>query len=176
MNMKKLASAALISSAMGLIAAPAMSVTADGDLGATSTGTVDINLTLAPLIKISGLTDIDLAYTPGSGAAGSDTNVCVYTNGAATYNLTTSSANGGATAYQLDHATLADTIAYTVAIDTTDIPVGSTGVDGLPANTSAIDCSAGALTVLNIDVAQTEIDAAAAGAYSDTLTLVVSPL
>ncbi|WP_257266396.1 hypothetical protein [Endozoicomonas sp. ONNA2] len=77
----------------------------DGLLGKTSTGEVGVYLKTGHLVKISGLTDIDLPWDAAAAADGSLTDVtgsidyCVYTNeksnNAYTYSMSVSSQNSG---------------------------------------------------------------------------------
>lgn len=98
--MKKILLAAVASV---LAVTPAMAST-DGTLGTTSTGTLDVTATIAPMVRVSGLNDLNLVMTAAS-FGGSGTwaaieldNFCVYSNvtGAGNYNIRVDGAPGTA--------------------------------------------------------------------------------
>ena len=90
---------------MGLAAAPVFSTTSDGSLGGTSEGNVDVLLNLGKMIQISSLNDINFnTVAPNADVLASD-QFCVYSNtSVGTYKITSSSTQGAATAFALNHA------------------------------------------------------------------------
>ena len=78
MNFRKLAVAAVLTAAT-LVSQGAGAAT-QGTLGATSTGTAAVSLTIAQQYQISGLSDLAFGTYSGSGALTSNEDVCVYTN------------------------------------------------------------------------------------------------
>lgn len=148
----------------------------DGVIGATSTGTVDINLEVNDLVRISNLTDINLGVFAGVDAVGTS-NACVYRNGVDTYNLT-ASGDGAAGAFTLTDGS--NTVVYSVTYDDgTGAATATTGVT-LTGLTGADPASEICGTTGNNGVIEVTVAAAAAAAlpsatYSGTLTLLVAP-
>jgi hypothetical protein len=158
----------------------AYGVTADGTVGPTSTGTMDVIVNVPPLALVNELDTITLNYTTGD-LVGSD-EFCVWSSSGA-YGITISSLNGTG-AFQAD--SLTDSLAYTVVFDDTTNPATgvavtegalisgqvSTPEDGFP-----VGCGAG---TTNAVVEVTFVEAANllgadAGVYTDEMTLLVSP-
>ena len=89
--------------------------TADGSLGATSTGTVDIDVQVGDLVQISNLSPMTgNVYVPGSNVTDS-TPACIYRNGNANYEITATSSNGAGTNFFLSDGT--NDVIYDVTFD-----------------------------------------------------------
>lgn len=169
----------LAMAAAGVAFSGASVAATDGNVGATSTGTVVINATIPKLIRITGLADItmtvpaavdpDLGYT--TPATGSST-ACVRQNGTgARYGIVATSANS---AFDLKSGTL--TVPYTLKWGGAALGYNSNLAAQVPDSTTLGACAPVA------DKLQVEISAAAlntaqgsATAYTDTVTLVVTP-
>jgi hypothetical protein len=182
--------------ALVAVAALGLTVTAraatDGALGTTSTGTSVVTLTTGDAYQITQVSDINIGpvVLPAAAAAtGTDFN-CVYTNNATgNYHVTLSSANGAGAGFRL-----------TNGVDTINYQAGWTGVTG--SNFAANSCTAvpgtgctdgvispavqtGANNIINcggftnatlsVSVPAANINAVPAGAYVDTITILVSP-
>lgn len=148
----------------------------DGVPGFSSTGTLDISISVDDEVRISNLSDIILGTFAGTDATGTS-DACIYRNSATTYQIT-ASGNGTANAFTLTDGT--GTVGYSVTYaDASATPVSMssgialTGQDGAD---SDVDC-AGTGDNAEIGVTVTAADAAAlpAGNYAGTLTLVVAP-
>ncbi|MFZ1426724.1 MAG: hypothetical protein WAS21_08160 [Geminicoccaceae bacterium] len=161
-------------------AAPAMAAT-DGTLGDTSEGSSDIDLTLPPTVKLTGVGDITLAPNADALAANVTMfdDVCVYSNVTAARNFTvTASGDGAANAFTVTDGTTP--IAYTV---TFKAGTGGTGtaltagtVSGNFANgANNYDCTGGATSSFDVTFSPDAMQAGFAGDYTGTLTLLVSP-
>ncbi len=180
MNKKLLAMA--VAASMGMTGA-AWAATADGDVGATSEGSVDILLEIPSLIQILVEADLDLGiYDPTAAAdeTGS-TGACVRTNGAGTYDITATSANPDAGAFRMADGA-GNFIAYTfnwagVALASGTLNdnagAGFARDNGGPGFGTCDPAGNGKIGVV---VADADMLAAEAGNYLDTVTLLVSPL
>lgn len=146
-----------------------------GDLGFTSTGSVEISLNVADEVRINNLADIDLGDFDGSDATGS-TPACIFRNsGNAGFELT-ANGDGTAGAYQLADA--ANSLPYSVSINTggADTDLDANAPATFTSASNSVDCAVGGNNA-TISVTVDSADAAAlpASAYTGTLTLVVSP-
>jgi hypothetical protein len=159
--------------------------TANGDLGATSTGTVDVEVSISDLVRISGLVAMTgNTYTPGSAVTDS-TPVCIYRNGAPNYEITVSSANGAGTDFFLDSGT--DEVVYVVTFNdgvggATDLNNATLESSFQAANQTSIDCLTGAGGNATLAISVPETDATfnglaevPAATYTDELTILVAP-
>jgi hypothetical protein len=151
--------------------------------GPTSTGHVDVTVTVPDLVWIQRLGAIALTYVPGSDATGED-EFCVYSSTGA-YDLTISSltATGTTTFTATGQAVPANTVDFGVKFDTdldasdgADVTEAATisnlvnPVTGLPP-TCAADNSSIEVTFLE----SANLDSAPADVYEDELTLLVEP-
>lgn len=178
MKLKQLLPALAAGSA--LVSGGAMAAT-DGSLatgvGATSTGTSVISLTVPDLIRISNLNDIAMAYTAGSGATGTD-DVCVYRNGAGGYGVTAQSSNDAAGVGTTGAFTLANgasTVTY--AVDWAgNALTEDTLLSGLTtAETTSTTCGGTPNITVTVTATDAQVGAATAtGAHTDTLSLIVT--
>ncbi len=152
----------------------------DGTLGFTSQGSVDITLGVGDRVQISGLDDITLGQWSGSGALTGDEELCVYSS-TSKYDITISGLHasnsfalsaGGSTA-----------LPYTVswADDPNDATNGfrnvteGTHLTGNVGDSSYYTCNGNTNATLRIHITEANLQAAAAGNYSDTLTINVAP-
>jgi len=167
----------LFTAAAIVLTAPAWAAT-DGAFDATSTGSVDISLTIANKVKISNLSDIALTVANNGDFVGTST-ACVYRNGSGAYSMT-ATGSGTASAFTIVE-TGGATLAYAVTYDDGDgaeALTASTALGSLAnANTTEDDCSntAGHSGTVSVNVASADASSAVAGAYVGTLTLVVAP-
>ena len=179
--MKKLLSTAIASAA--LVASAGSLAANDGSLGTTSTGDLDISLTISDVVQISKMTDITLAQNASGGADGSDT-VCVYANGDGNYNLLMAgSGDANGDALELDGA--ATSVAYSVEFtdgtasttQTSALVGAANAVSGFNGNATAADCGGAAATnaTITVSVSPADYQAAAVDTYTDTLVLTVAP-
>ena len=151
-----------------------------GSVGATSTGSVDIDLTVPQLARISALNDIALGTWTGTGGLSGSDSLCVWTTTGA-YNVTATGSGAGG-AFTLDDGS-GGTLAYAVEwADTAAAGAGSAmtagaALNGQNAAATSTTCNGGAnldATVL-VDVIEADLAAASYGNYTGTLTLVVAP-
>lgn len=164
------------------LASPALAAT-QGTLGATSTGSVNINASVPGRVRISGLTDVSFASVDPLVTATSAQNVCVWSNTSTRGYRITASGSGAASAFTLANGAL-PVVPYTVQwAPTSGQTSGTSLVAGTPltALTSTAtnsDCSAGpsASASLVVSVASSALQSMTAGVtYNGTLTLLVAP-
>ncbi|HET6535479.1 MAG TPA: hypothetical protein VFG41_04785 [Sphingomicrobium sp.] len=163
-----------------LMTGQAMAAT-QGSLGATSTGSVFINATVPGRVQISGLTDIDFGTVDPTAAASSAEDVCVWSNTSGRGYTVTASGDGAGNAFTLTDG--ANDLAY--AVEWSDTAgqssgtglVSGTALGGLASSATSPTCSAGPATTASLIVKMTaaNLQAAVAGSYTGTLTLVVAP-
>ena len=156
----------------------------DGVVGATSTGTLDINVDVEDLVRISALSDIFITFdATGTGDITGSSTACVYRNGAGTYEVN-ATGSGAANAFTIqDAAPTPTTVAYTVAWDDDVSGAAAAGVtSGTPltgqtgADTVSDSCATGgANAFVEITIPRASLVAAPAGTYNGTLTLEIAP-
>ncbi len=181
--MKKFLALAATAAVALTMSSSAMAATADGTLGATSTGTVDVTLTIDEQFQISnitGSTDFQFGTYSGTGDLTANRDLCVYHNGDGSYGITidddTATAgfnveNGGGDAITMavNWNDVTGTAGSVAATESTEIV--STG-----ANTTIADCSAGGNSAnLEVTLLEADLQAANAGSYAAELSLVVDP-
>ena len=151
----------------------------DGTLGTTSTGTTVVDITLDEQIQVSGLLDINLTYTAGVNSTG-NTPLCIYRRNNAAIDLTLSSANEVGTDFNLsDGAATPTLLTYSVALsgDDTVAAVQSSNTNTLAnANTTSATCGGSPGHQIDVTVSAGVLDAAQAGTYSDTITILAEPI
>lgn len=161
---------------------PAVAVAStQGTLGATSTGSVDISATVPGRVQISGLSDVAFGTVDPTVAASNAQNVCVWSNTSGRGYSLTATGSGAANAFTLTDGT--NTLAYAVEwSDSSGQSAGTalttaTALMGLTSTATSPDCSSGPASSASLIVKLTAADlqAAVAGSYTGTLTLVVAP-
>lgn len=147
-----------------------------GTPGATSTGTVNINLIVNNQVRISALTDITLPFLGPDAVGTSD--ACIYRNTTGSYQIT-ATGSGGGNAFTLDDGG-GTTIAYLPEYD--DGTGFQTMVTGTPLTTQTgadndVDCAnvAGSNGVVQVTVDGPTAAALPSNTYAGVLTLVVAP-
>jgi len=148
----------------------------DGIIGATSTGDLDITLTILDEVRISNLADITLGTFVGADLSGNSP-ACVYRSGTGNYQIT-ADGSGALGAFTLTDG--ANTVPYTVNYDdgAGSLPLAS-GVP-LPGQTggdqgSDTCANTGNNGSIDVNVLAANMTALPAGAYAGTLTLTVAP-
>lgn len=150
--------------------------------GATATGTVDVTVLVPDVVWIQNLTAITLGYTPGSDATGNEP-FCI-TSSTGNYDITITSATTGNGNTDVDANGPGGTVIYNVLFDddadasvggsavTTGTPIaGATSATGVPPSCAGGDNAAIFVTFPEAG----NLAGAAAGSYTDELTLLVSP-
>lgn len=174
--------------AVGLSAGTALAAT-DGTLGLSSTGTVDISVTLGNVVQISGLADFVVPlWTVGDGDVQLTQNICVFANNAGgDYLVTTTSANAAGPQWRLFDGG-ANYVNYDIGwVDASGGTfAGSTAgpafASGVTSNNQdfadQVDplCAGGPTATLAIQMLEAgNLDAATDGVYTDVLTVLIQP-
>ncbi len=166
-----------------------MAVTAPGALGANSTGTVDIDVQVGDLVRITNLVAMTgNTYTPGGDVTDS-TPACVYRNGSPTYQIRAFSGQGAGNSEFLleDVGTTGIYVEYTVDFDdgsTSSTLVYNTLTPFTNANQTDDTCAGGTANNATITVNILEFGVSGfnglaevpAGTYFDELSIEVSPI
>lgn len=143
----------------------------DGSLGTSSTGDLDVTVTIAPLVRITGLSDVEFTFDGGDENLENTQNICVYSNAGSNYSLTATSLNSD-NGFALVSGSLE--VAYSVAVNGSSLTSGSAADFG-DANTVDQLCGGTGATALQISIDNAALQAAASGTYTDLLTLTVEP-
>ena len=146
-----------------------------GTVGGTSTGDLDIQVTINDAVRISNLTDVVTTFT-GTDISAPQT-VCVYRNSTGDYNITATGDGGTGTEFKI-----ADTgveIDYAVSWNDgsgASAMTSNTALTGQQnADTSDPNCGGGDTATLTIGVLASDMVAVPTGVYTGTLTLTVAP-
>lgn len=154
----------------------------DGTYGTTSTGTTVITANIGNLVSITNIDDpITLAPNAGGDLVYTD-DICLFRNGTDNQNLnvTFSSTNtDGSGAFRVTDGT--NLVAYTV-----DVAAGAlagavnsdtaTAANGSTDNLPGCSGSAGNNASYTLTIPLASIQAAPAGTYTDTLTIMIAPI
>jgi hypothetical protein len=180
-NIKKILAAAVLVTVV--FSAGRLMAATDGTLGATSTGTSVVTLTIPQLYRISGVADLALGSYSGTGTMSGNDDVCVYSNGATTYGIQiTDNTNMTSNTFAVEDAAHTKQIPMAVRWNSTTGTSGNVAVTyntrlaATGANTSASDCSTGGNSAnFQVNFIQADLQAASAASYSSTVTLLVEP-
>jgi len=169
------------------LAAPCMALAGpaeaarQGEMGATSSGSVGISLSVAPRARISGLKDISISEADPASNLRTTQNICVWSNSPAGAYTLTAGGSGSGGAFELTGGQ--QTLAYSVewaqgaGQDSGQTLAGGQTAANLQTAATQSDCSGGtgsASLVVAMDSAQ--LAAAEPGtSYTGALTLTVSP-
>lgn len=154
-----------------------------GTLGITSTGTVNVSITIPALVQITGLSDITLGSTTAFPATGSTT-ACIYSNVASplgSYYVTATSQNTSGTDFRVkDSGT--DYIVYSAywnnssaASQTTALTSGTKTAQQTGGSAVSLTCGGSANANFNISFSSSQVQGAPAATYTDVVTLLITP-
>jgi hypothetical protein len=152
-------------------------------MGATSQGSVTINASVPPRVRISKLTDIDLTNYDPSVEAVNAQNVCVWSNTATRGYRLTATGSGAASAFTLASGVL-PVVPYSVEwANTSGQTTGSAllttvALTGQTSSATSANCSSGPAdsASLIVRIGAPDLQAMPAStSYSGTLTLLVAP-
>lgn len=145
--------------------------TAANAVGATSSGVARITLIIPDQVRVMGFRDIVLRGTAGGTVSGSSP-ACVGRNGAGSYSVTLTSANGG---FELRSASMPAAIPYRVSWADTPLSYARQSRPFRVDVASLAPCRpvAGRLTVT---VPPRAMEHAVPGSYTDALYVLVAPL
>lgn len=163
--------------------AGAAQASTQGSLGATSTGSVNINASVPARVRISGLTDVDLTNVDPSVNALAAQNICVWSNTAARGYRVTATGSGAANAFTLASGAL-PVVPYSVEWAGTSGQTSgaslttATALTGQTSSATNANCSSGppSSASLIVKIGAADLQAMPASTtFSGTLTLVVAP-
>lgn len=152
----------------------------DGTTGSSSQGSINIDLNKGDQVRISSLADVDF------GAVVSAPNdlfidVCVYST-TGSYDITANSSNPNGNSFRLANAGATSFITYDLEFNNAASGVGGTDLNNAVtsgafgnANTVADDCGGVDNARLFVEINAGSFNSAPSDAYSDVLTLVVTP-
>ena len=162
----------------------AATVNPDEPTASSSTGKVDVTVTVPELFWIRNLDEISLTYVPGTPTTANES-FCIFSTNAA-YDLTISGTNAtGSTDFQADGAAVpANNVIFNVLFDDDDD--ASTGggsvtegalIDGVVSSNSGLppDCTVDNVAIFVEFPEVGNLDSAPADTYSEELTLLVEP-
>ncbi len=168
-------------SLFGLAALTANAQTLQGQLGATSTGQLDLDLEVTDSVEITSLNSIDLGSYGGgdTGGINSGDAFCVYVHGGDGYTITPTSSNGS---FNMIGTTGGDQIEYSVKL--VGAASGASSANSLTYNNSTStftgsrlrDCGGNNNASVDISIQEQEIRDASTDTYADTLILLVNPV
>jgi hypothetical protein len=172
---------AVVALVAGVIAAPANAAT-QGTLGATSTGSVSISVSVANRAQITGLTDVAFTNVDPATAASNSQSNCVWSNTATKGYSITATGSGTSGAFTLANGSL--TVPYSVQWSAssgqssgTALAAG-TALSGLTTTAVNPTCSSSPNTTSSLIVtisAPNLQSMVSATSYTGTLTLLVTP-
>lgn len=178
--------------AIGVVAASAVTGSAvvnaatQGTVGTSSTGTLDVSILVPDLVLVNNLDDVALTYAPAGGDVVASESFCIWATPGTFYTLSISSVTPtGTPTFEAQGA--GSSVQYTVDFDDQvagatweAVTEGATLDNGAAGYTGANGATPGCVTDnarLRITAAEAgNLDAADAGVYLDTLTLLVQPL
>jgi hypothetical protein len=180
-SIRKVRTCLIALAAAGLAAAGAADAAQQGEMGATSSGSVGISLSVAPRARISGLKDISVSDADPASNLRTAQTVCVWSNSpAGAYTLTAGgSGSGGAFELAGGQQTLAYSVEWAQGAGQASgqtLPGGQTATS-LQAAATQSDCGSGTgsaslVVAFNSDqLAAVQPDTA----YTGALTLTISP-
>ena len=155
-----------------------------GEIGATSEGSLDVTILVPDLVLVNSLDDVTLTYDPGAGDVVATEDFCIWSTPGITYDITFTSANGGGdflalggggsdVEYLVAFASDSGSSSFEAVTEGTALDNGGAGYS---ANTAATPGCTNPNVSLQITAPETgNLDAAGADSYVDTLTLLVQP-
>ncbi len=149
----------------------------DGTLGITSKATTTVSIIRGETARASGLEDIILwPWFQGEPAPVGDATACIYTS-TGSYQMTASSANGAGTGFRLTSGP--SYLDYTVRWNdgVTGLISISHGVPvtGLLGDSTSTTCNGSNPATIQVQIFNSQMQAAPIGLYGDTLTIVITP-
>ena len=153
----------------------------DGSLDTTSTGDTFITLSIANLVRISGVADLNFGTYSGSGDISRDDDVCIWTNHSAGNYKVLAQGDGDSHAFTVK--TLGEeTIAYSVRWNNSTRTTGNSQLtadqlsdDFSGASTTSSTCGGGSTANFQVLFAQDDLLSVRPGTYTGVLKFIISP-
>lgn len=154
-----------------------------GTLGTTTTGTVNVSITIPPLVEVTGLTDITLGSTSSFPATG-NTTACIYSNvtsPAGSYYVTATSQNSSGANFRVkDSGT--NFIVYSAfwnntsaATQNTALTSGTKTAQQTGGNATSLTCGGSANANFNLSFSAAQVQGVQAATYTDVVTVLITP-
>lgn len=168
---------------IGALQAPVAPAATDGNTAATSTGTMNVQLTKGDAVRISGLQDLFFAH-PTTVPPKQIDDICVYST-TGSYTITASSQGNGSGGgqFRMVSATTTEFVRYFVEYrDDTFSQNGDSLTHNVASNTYnnadtvSDTCSGGDNSRIIIEIHEPTFNAATPDTYTDLLTLLVQPI
>jgi len=181
--MKNLTKLAIATSLLAASSAT-FAASVDGPVGATSTATQDVTLTISEAVEITDIDDIAIpSWTAGDGDTSAFDDVCVYNNGDGLYNVTITDNTVASAGFGLtDTATSLVDLPMTVTFNDEALVGGGLVTHGTPligqtnADTSRTCANDGGTNArVHVDVLGTDLDTVITGTYLSILTIIIAP-
>jgi hypothetical protein len=154
-----------------------------GTLGTTSTGTINVSITIPALVQITGLSDITLGSTSSFPATG-NTSACIYSNVASplgSYFVTATSQNTSGTDFRVKNSGT-NFIVYSAfwnntsaATPTTALTSGTKTAQQTGGSAVSLTCGGSANANFNISFSASQVQSAPAATYTDVVTILITP-
>ena len=150
----------------------------DGVVDSTSTGTLDITVSVADAVRISGLTDIVAAFD-GTNDIVETSDACIYRNAAGGNYAVTATGSGAANAFTIDDSGTGGTtvIPYEVRWNgsATAMTAGNQLTGQTGAHETSTTCAGTPNATVEVTISATDLLTAPQTSLTGTLTLVVAP-
>jgi len=155
---------------------PSAQAAGNGSLGASTAGTIDLNIVVPNLVQISMLNDVNLGAWSGSNMTAFE-QFCTFSS-TRSYRVTASSAHGVGNRFYMENA--GTTLRYVVRwYDSNNFSRNLRNNQAsatFSSNATAVDCGGITNSRVRIRVRNNWAAATPAGTYTDTLTLVIEPM
>lgn len=178
---RRVALGSTLATAMLGLATPGLAAT-QGNLGATSTGTVGISASVPSRARITNLSDVAFTNQDPTMAATNAQNVCVWSNTTTRAYTVTATGSGTASAFTLSNgsATVPYSVEWASTSGQTSGTVLSTGTASASLTSAATNqtCASGpaASASLIVGISTANLGMMEAGSsYTGTLTLLITP-
>ena len=145
-----------------------------GAIAATDSDTMQINLEIPAVIKLTGLTNITLPAFSGTAAdsVGTDT-FCIYSN-TSTYAITMTSGYGVASFKLQGDDINTYLLPYEVVYNSSSMASGTATTGLSDSDKVSLNCASGDTGTVTVTVVNGQITQAPAASYNDTLTVLVA--
>ncbi|MFD1952072.1 hypothetical protein ACFSGX_14960 [Sphingomonas arantia] len=166
---------------MGAVIAAPVSAATQGSLGATSTGSIQISVSVPSRVQITGLSDITLANVEPNTPAISSQNNCVWSNTATKGYTITATGSGASGAFTLASGVLPP-VAYDVQWNQASGQTAGTTLTPGTVSTGYVStalipgCATGSSSSMTVTIATAQLQTMPSLTnYTGTLTLLVNP-
>lgn len=163
--------------ALALLVPGSATAATDGALGLSSVGSTEISIVRGETAQASGLEDIVLApWTEGDTAPRGTATACIYTS-TGSYQITASSSNGAGGNFRLTSGTafIDYRVRWNDGVSGLTLLSNGTPATGFVGDSTSLNCGGANPATIQVNIRNAAISAAPTGAYSDTLTIMITP-